>query len=133
MMQVVNAGCRLNEKSNWSASLSSLSINFLLVLATHTYMKDLKAYTNTPGRDRKCTFCTGDIEDEYHFLFKCTNNKSVRNSFFEYLSKTRKEFHEKNEKDKIKLLFHSKNKQTFNKFCRFVYQSFQAKSKELTN
>ena len=53
--------------------------------------------------------------------------------FFEYLSETHKEFQEKNEKDKIILLFHSKNKQTINKFAKFVYQSFQAKSKELTN
>ena len=83
--------------------------------------------------ERTCPICTDDMEDEYHFLFKCTNNKKLRNSFFEYLSKTHKEFHEKNEKDKIILLFHSKNKQTINKFARFVDQSFQAKSKELTN
>ena len=33
------------------------------------YDKDLKAYTNTPRGKRKCPICTGDIEDEYHFLF----------------------------------------------------------------
>ena len=73
------------------------------------------------------------MEDEYHFLFKCESNKKLWNSFFEYLSETHKEFHEKNEKDKIKLLFHSKNKQTINKFPKFVCQSFHAKSKEVTN
>ena len=66
------------------------------------YDKDLKAYTNTPKGERKCPICTDDIEDEYHFLFKCTNNKKLTNSFFEYLSETHKEFHEKNEKAKIK-------------------------------
>ena len=97
------------------------------------YDKDLKADTNTPMGERTCPICTDDREDEYHFLFNCTNNKKLRNSFFEYLSETHKEFHEKNEKDKIILLFHSKNKLTINKFAKFVYQSFQAKSKELTD
>ena len=78
------------------------------------YDKDLKAYTNTPRGERTCPVCTDDIEDEYHFLFKCTNNRKLRNSFFEYLSETHKEFHEKNEKDKIILLFHLENKQTIN-------------------
>ena len=77
------------------------------------YDKDLKAYTNTPRGERKCPICTDDIEDEYHFLFKCTNNKKLS-------------------------LFHSKNKKTINKFAKFVYQSSlvtisQAKSKEPTN
>ena len=75
------------------------------------YDKDLKVYTNTPREERKCPICTDDIKDEYHFLFKCTNNKKLRNSFSEYLSETHKKFHEKNEKNKIKLLFNSKNKQ----------------------
>ena len=52
------------------------------------YDNDLKAYTNTPRGERKCPICTDDIEDEYHFLFKCTNNKKLRNSLFEYLSET---------------------------------------------
>ena len=72
--------------------------------------KNLKAYTNAPMGERKCPTCRDDIEDEYHFLFKCTDNKKLRNSFFEHLSETHKEFHEKNENDKIKLLFNSKNK-----------------------
>ena len=37
------------------------------------YEKDLKAYTNTPKGERKCPIHTDDIEDEYHFLFMCTN------------------------------------------------------------
>ena len=49
------------------------------------YDKDIKAYTNTSRAERKCPVCTDDIEDEYHFLFKCTNNKKLRNSFCEYL------------------------------------------------
>ena len=79
------------------------------------YDKDLKAYTSTPRGERKCPTCRDDIEDEYHFLFKCTNNEKLRNSSFKYLSETNEEFHEKNEKDKIKLLFNSKSKQTINK------------------
>ena len=97
------------------------------------YDNDIKAYTNTPRGERKYPVCTDDIEEQYHFLFKCTNNKKLRNFLFEYLSETLTEFHEKNEKDKIKLLFHSKNKQTIDKFDKFVYHSFQAKSKEPTN
>ena len=62
------------------------------------YDNYLKAYTNTPRGERKCPICTGDIKDEYHFLFNCTNNKKLRNSLFEYLSETHKELHEKNEK-----------------------------------
>ena len=97
------------------------------------YDNDLKAYTNTPRGERKCPIRTDDIEDEYQFLFKCTNNKKLRNLLFEYLSETYKEFHEKNEKDKIKLLFHSKISKSINKFAKFVCQTFQAKSKEPTN
>ena len=64
------------------------------------YDNDLKAYTNTPRGERKCPICTDDIEDEYHFLFKCTNNKKLKNSLFEYLSETHKEFHEKTKRIK---------------------------------
>ena len=97
------------------------------------YDNDIKAYTNTPRGKRKCPVCTDDIEEEYHFLFKYTNNKKLRNSLFEYLSEIHEEFHGKNERDKIKLLFHPKNKQIINKFAKFFCQSFQAKSKEPTN
>ena len=62
------------------------------------YDKDIKAYTNTQREERKCPIFTDDIEDEYHFLFNYTNNKKLRNSFFEYLSETYKEFHKKKTK-----------------------------------
>ena len=52
--------------------------------------KSLKAYTNTPRGQRKYPICTDDIEDEYHFLFKCTNKKKAQELIFEYLSETHK-------------------------------------------
>ena len=118
----------------WICFLHSVSVHFRtsVVLVPHlAAIPKLPRIQLQVHFSRTCPICTDDIEDEYHFLFKCTNNKKLRNSFFEYLSETLKEFHEKNEKDKIILLFHSKNKQTINKFAKFVYQSFQAKS--LTN
>ena len=119
----------LVENRSHKNALTRLRISaYSLHVETGRYKRYDKAYKNTPRGERKCPVCTDDIEDEYHFLFKCTNNKRLRNTYQRH-----KEFHEKNEKDKIKLLFHSKNKQTINKFAKFVYQSFQAKSKEPTN
>ena len=93
------------------------------------YEKELKAYVNTPKEERKCCTCPEEIEDEYHFLFRCTRNHNLRRIFYKEVSKKHTTFSESNEKEKIKILFDCTDTETIKKFAKFVYQSFHIKSK----
>ena len=38
-------------------------------------------WENIPLNDRKCTFCTRDIGDEFHYLFRCSHFSTERSTF----------------------------------------------------
>ena len=42
------------------------------------YDQELKKYTNIPKDERRCQTCPNEVEDEYHFLFKCQRNLALR-------------------------------------------------------
>ena len=47
-------------------------------LSNHNLMIEKGRHQNTHLSDRKCPFCTSDVENEFHFLLKCTTYSHLR-------------------------------------------------------
>ena len=53
-----------------------------LRLSSHPLLIETGRYTGVPRDNRKCTFCDlNDIEDEYHFVLKCSKYQILRNVY----------------------------------------------------
>ena len=46
------------------------------------YDSKLHKYVNTPREERTCSKCKDKVEDEYHFLFDCEKNKTLRDKLY---------------------------------------------------
>ena len=91
------------------------------------YDKDLKKYTNIPKDERRCQTCPNEVEDEYHFLFKCQRNLALRRECLNQMESIESGFKNKKSKEKVLALFASKNSKVINLFAKYVFQSFSTK------
>ena len=81
------------------------------------------------GRDRKerfqriCTLCnSGEIEDEYHFLLKCSKYDDLRSQFI------KKYYFRRPSMEKVVQLLSVKNKSTSLKLGKFIQQAFKRRT-----
>ena len=49
-------------------------------------------YQNVKAIDRKCNFCINEVEDEFHFLLKCSKYVNFRNTLFDKASVLNSDF-----------------------------------------
>ena len=50
-------------------------------------------WENIPLNDRKCTFCTRDIGDEFHYFFRCSHFSTERSNFLKPYFYTRPKYY----------------------------------------
>ena len=89
------------------------------------YDKVSKTYINTPREERTCSSCTNKIEDEYHFLFECSQNLDLREKFFENIERNNCCFDDLDDKNRTMLLFTNKDESVICQLAKFVYDSFK--------
>ena len=87
------------------------------------YDKGLKKYTNILKDERRCQTCPNEVEDEYHFLFKCQRNLALKREFLNQMESIKSGFKNKESKEKVLALFASKNLKVINLFAKYVFQN----------
>ena len=92
------------------------------------YDYNLRRYVNTPLEERTCSVCVNEIE-EYHFLFGCEKNKSLRKEFYRKITPIKENFVTMNNSEKVQFLFSlsETEKRTTFEFSKCVCQSFKVR------
>ena len=68
-------------------------------------------YQGTLLQDRKCERCSsGEVEEEYHFLFHCNKLENDRNLLLKEIAKSCPNFKRLNSKDKLVWLMNTEEK-----------------------
>lgn len=73
-------------------------------------------WNSIPLQERKCTFCTEDLGDEYHYIMTCRQFKAQR---FKYINKY---FYQNPNILKFKQLMNSENITELNNLCYFIQE-----------
>ena len=84
------------------------------------YDKVSKTYINTVREVRTCSSCTNKIEDEHHFLFKCSQNLDLREKFFENIKRNDCCFGDLDDKNRTILHFTNKDESIICQLAKFV-------------
>ena len=86
-------------------------------------------FTQIPLEFRLCIFCnSNDIEDETHFIFKCSLYNDIRRRFFDKLEQFHPSWTDLNLDQKLLLLM---SKEFVKDTAEFVYQCFMTRRKHL--
>ena len=86
-------------------------------------------FSNIPLEYRLCLLCNEDnVEDECHFLFRCTLYSDLRSTFINCFSPNVNHFHSLSDAEKLKLVMKSDNiKHT----ALFIYKAFSKRRQTL--
>ena len=80
-------------------------------------------YTNTPLTERKCDYCIEKyIEDEFHFVFKCSFYSELRAPFFEQCLNINPEFENLDEIERFRFVL--SNEDITNDAVNFISTAF---------
>ena len=72
---------------------------------------EIGRYQGTLLQDRKCERCSsGEVTDEYHFLFHCNKLENDRNLLLKEIAKSCPNFKRLNSKDKLVWLMNAEEK-----------------------
>ena len=82
-----------------------------LRISCHQLNIETDRYQGTLLQDRKCQRCSsGEVEDEYHFLFHCNKLENDRNLLLDEIAKSCPNFKRLNSKDKLLWLMNTEEK-----------------------
>ena len=98
-----------------------------LRISAHKLFIEEGRYKNIPPDQRICKLCKMDVEDEFHFLIRCSKLNNVRTTFFKELTNIVPSFQTKNEYEKFAYILKSKDFDLNNLCITFVYDMFQAR------
>ena len=102
-----------------------------LRISAHQLMIELGRYKkNKLQRDERiCKKCdTGNVEDEFHFLFECSNYNIERRDFFTTINSKNILFASMTSKQKFEWLFIQENINVLEDFALFINNCFQKRS-----
>ena len=85
------------------------------------YDEDLKKYTNIPKDERRRQ--KNEVEDEYHFLFKCQRNLAMKREFLNQMESIGSGFKNKESKEKSLGFIFFKNPKVINLFAKYVWNT----------
>ena len=92
-----------------------------LRISSHHLRIESGRYQGTLLNDRTCTRCnSGDVEDEYHFLFQCVKFNDDRNHLFQEITKSCPNFLTLNARDKLIWLMNTEDKSILTAACKFI-------------
>jgi phage terminase large subunit-like protein len=88
---------------------------------------DTGRYQGTLLQDRKCERCSsGEVEDEYHFLFHCNKLENDRNLLLKEIAKSYPNFKRLNSKDKLVwLMMNTEEQSVFTTIATFILKNMQ--------
>ena len=83
--------------------------------------------------ERKCKFCDSNvIEDEFHFIFQCSNYKKLRKDLFDNLMANEKvDLTSENKLEQLKLLFENGSWGSLKCLARFVLNAYKKRQEKL--
>ena len=101
--------------------------------SSHTLEIERGRYTvpKTPTSERVCSVCQ-EVEDEIHFLIRCTRYNSLRNEFFGKIYQISPNFTSLNDNEKYVFLMTSCNKQLMVWLGKFVHEIFGYRGEQLS-
>jgi phage terminase large subunit-like protein len=83
-------------------------------------------YQGTLLQDRKCErCCSGEVEDEYHFLFHCNKLENDRNLLLKEITKSCPNFKRLNSKDKLVWLMNTEEKSVLTTIATFILKNMK--------
>ena len=93
------------------------------------YDSKLRKYVNPPREERTSSKCKDKVEDEYHFLFDCEKNKTLRDKLYVRINDqiTKAMFHQINKIEKGQFLLNPENfpPHLVNLIAKFIHDSFK--------
>lgn len=92
--------------------------------STHKLLIETGRYNKVPRNERICKNCTlSEIEDETHFLTRCTKFSHDRGVLFNLISSRVNQFSNLSDKDKLFWLLNCENAEILNSVGRFLYEN----------
>ena len=86
------------------------------------------SFRNQPVEDRLCTLCEfNEIEDECHFLFKCSMYNHLRNDSLRKITDKAPDFVERDTTTKFKVIFAIHHRIT----AKFILRSYNVRKENL--
>ena len=92
-------------------------------ISDHPLLIERGRYTKIPRNLRLCNSCN-EIEDEFHFILKCTLNENLRTDFLKALDI----FDQMNEEDKLKYILNPDSKEHVRLLGSFLKQSLSLRT-----
>ena len=95
-----------------------------LRISAHKLKIETDRYTNTPMNQRLCREC-GEIEDEKHFLLKCSLNKEIRDNLFISLMDIFPDFRNLTDEDKFIFMMGFQDYEMVQLVSKFIVNSLE--------
>lgn len=91
-------------------------------ISSHQLRIEMGRYQGTLRQDRLCLRCASnnEVEDEIHFLFKCTKLKEDRIILIKYITKVCTNFENLNPTEKLIWLMNTENIDVLTSVCNFI-------------
>ena len=97
-----------------------------LCISCHQLKIETGRYQGAPLQDRKYERCSsGEVEDEYHFLFHCNKLENDRNLLLKEIAKSCPNFKRLNSKDKLIWLMNTDEKSVLTTIATFILKNMK--------
>jgi hypothetical protein len=93
-------------------------------LSAHDLEIEKGRYTGVKAHQRFCKLCSSEVEDEIHFLLKCSALDTTRSSFIENIKSYNKNFESLSDKNKLIWLLSSEDNIILDNLCRHLNSLF---------
>ena len=97
-----------------------------LRIPCHQLKIETGKYQGTLLQYKKCKRCSsGEVEDEYHFLFHCNKLENDRNLLLKEIAKSCPNFKRLNSKDKLVWLMNTEEKSVLTTIATFILKNMK--------
>ena len=116
---------RPNASTNkWLKSFEQMRCLTQLRISCHQLKIETGRYHGTLLQDRKCERCSsGEVEDEYHFLFHGNKLENDRNLLLKEIAKSCPNSKRLNSKDKLVWLMNTEEQSVFTTIATFILKN----------
>ena len=99
---------------------------YTLRISCHQLKIETGRYQSTLLQDRKWERCSsGEVEDEYHFIFHCNKLENDRNLLLKEIAKSCHNFKRLNSKDKLVWLMNTEEKSVLTTIATFILKNMK--------
>ena len=100
-------------------------------LSAHDLEIEKGRYTGVKADQIFCKLCSSEVENEIHFLLKCSALDTTRSSFIENIKNYDKNFKSLSDKDKLIWLLSPEDNIIIDNLCRLLNSLFDERKKKL--